>query len=768
MLQQMMANIKIGKKIGIGFGIIIGITLIIGIITLIIMNNIDNKTDMLSKEYIPEVQICDEILRDFLLAIFDFRGYGLTGEESYLERGMKNFNLMKEYIKKAEDLAESSQHLKQLKEKLTIAVAEANKYEDLLNQTKEKFNVINKSMTTLDEGASEYMKNCYSFLNSQNESMFDEIKNNKDASALNERVKKINLANDIIDIGNSIRVANFKSQSKRELNTMEDALKIFDKIDKVLYELEPMVKKQENKIEIANIHKAADKYSNGMKTLLSAMKELNDLGKKREHVVDNFREILTQIAKAGIDNTIIISNETVHSITNGLMTIIVGFIIAIVLGIMFSLGITSAITKPIIKIASFVKTFGTGDLSSTLDIDTKDEIGDMTRELNRAITNLRNIMKKLADTSNGLSGSSEELSSVSSQMAASAEEMTKQSDTVAAASEQISASVGTVASAAEQASSSVSNIAAMTEEMSSTFSNVANSSNETARNVDGMAHSSEEIASNINTIAAAIEEMTASLNEVSKNTAKGSRVSQNANKRAQDINERMEVLVNASKQIGKVVGVIKDIADQTNMLALNATIEAAGAGEAGKGFAVVAGEVKELAKQSAEATDEIAGQVENIQNSTNEAVAAIEEISKIINEIAGINETIASAVEEQTATASEISKSVANNAKTVKDVSNNAKKSAQLVQEIAKSVGDSSIAAAEIAKHVDELSSGVREVANSSNEAAKGVHDISKNIQGISSASKETSIGASQTNLSSKELANMAAALSEIVKGFKL
>ena len=411
---------------------------------------------------------------------------------------------------------------------------------------------------------------------------------------------------------------------------------------------------------------------------------------------------------------------------------------------------------------------GEGDLTMRLQIRGNDEIAVTSRYFNTFIDKIHSLIKDISETASNLSGSSEELSSISAELASSAEEMNAQSDTVAAASEQVSASVGTVASAADQATSSVSSIAAMTEEMSSTVSSMAQSSRQTAGNVRQMAESSETISTGINTVAAAVEEMTASLNEVARNAGQANQISQKANKATDAIKQKMDALVNASKQIEKVVSVIKDIADQTNMLALNATIEAAGAGEAGKGFAVVAGEVKELAKQSAEATDEIAGQIDQIQSSTDIMAKAITEITGIIADIADINQTIAAAVEEQTATAGEISQSISGNAVTVKDVSEKANESARLVYEIARSTDEASKVASEVAQHIDELSNGVKDVSRSATEGAKAVGEISQNIVGVSAASRETAIGASQTNESSKELAKIAATLSEIVSCFKI
>jgi methyl-accepting chemotaxis protein len=408
------------------------------------------------------------------------------------------------------------------------------------------------------------------------------------------------------------------------------------------------------------------------------------------------------------------------------------------------------------------------DRNLTVEFKERSEKDEMMKSLTRAVVGLRNIMKELSETTESLSGASEELSSVSEQMASSAEEMNSQAEVVASASEEINSSVKVTASATEQSSASLSNIASMTEEMSSNFDNVASFGRNTADNVKKMAEAGENMSVQINAVASSVEEMTASLNEVAKNTANANRISQNANQRTGHINTQMEALVSSSKKIGKIVGVIRDIADQTKMLALNATIEAAGAGEAGRGFAVVAAEVKELARQSADATSEISDQIDEIQKSVNDAVQAIGEINNVITEVANINEMIAASVEEQTSTANEISKSVAASALTVGNVAENAIESAKLVEEIAKSTDEASKTVVEIARNIHELLKGVKDVARSSNEAAGGVNDISRNIQGISTASKQVAAGASQTSESSRGLAEMASALSQIVSRFKL
>jgi len=441
--------------------------------------------------------------------------------------------------------------------------------------------------------------------------------------------------------------------------------------------------------------------------------------------------------------------------------------IVILMGVMIFL-IVRSVTRPIHDVVCFAQIMSEGDLCAAVAVRSKDELGDMAVNLNNAAESLRNIMKKLSEMTSGLAESSDDLAEISARMKLSAKETDLRSETAAAASGQILIRVENLAAAAERSSKSVADIAAMSEEMSSTFGSMVAFTRKTSGNVNGMARSSSEISAEIHRVASATEEMSASLNEVAKHTSRADRVSRNASDRAREINSKMTALVLASKQIGKVVDVIRDIADQTNMLALNATIEAAGAGDAGRGFAVVAAEIKELAKQSAGATEEIAEQIERIQTSTGEVVEAVDEINKIIKEIAGINESIAASSEEQTATSNEISRSVAGNASSVKNIAEHSHESAMLVEDIAKSTVEVSDTAKAVARQVEELAREIKESAKFASDVLESVKSISDSIQGIIAASKETSDGAARTDNSSRQLALIAAELSEIVSQFKV
>lgn len=300
---------------------------------------------------------------------------------------------------------------------------------------------------------------------------------------------------------------------------------------------------------------------------------------------------------------------------------------------------------------------GEGDLTRRLAVDTRDELAEMARWFNMFIEKLQSILKNIAADSREILSSAESLATVSDTMSTGASATSDKANTVAVAAEEMSV------------------------------------------NMNNVSHSMEETTANVDMVSAAVEEMTSTINEIAEKAEKAREMTQNAVEKSVTASSWVDELGIAAREISKVLGTISDISDQVDLLALNATIEAARAGEAGKGFAVVASEIKDLAKQTSEAANQIRDRIEGIQNTTRATVREIEGINAVVGENSDIVNTIATAVEEQSVMASEIAKSVV--------------RILQSIQEINGSVGQSSEVSREIAREIAEVNSQSRQMSDS-------------------------------------------------------
>jgi methyl-accepting chemotaxis protein len=277
-------------------------------------------------------------------------------------------------------------------------------------------------------------------------------------------------------------------------------------------------------------------------------------------------------------------------------------LVSLSVGLVAAWSVSRSIVSPLRRVVALLDSVAAGDLSGHVEVRSRDEVGAIATAANQAVESMRITVQTMDQTASALADASAALAGVNAQITSGTDEVSSQANVVAAAAAQVS--------------------------------------------------------SNVQTVATGTEEMGASIREIAQNASEAAQVASQAVVAAETTNQAIGRLGESSAEIGNVVRVITSIAGQTNLLALNATIEAARAGEAGKGFAVVANEVKDLAQETARATEDISRRVETIQSDTTSAVAAISEISEIISKINDYQLTIASAVEEQTATTNEMSRSV--------------------------------------------------------------------------------------------------------------
>lgn len=478
---------------------------------------------------------------------------------------------------------------------------------------------------------------------------------------LNKDVKRLNSIEPTLSRQMKAEKDYLLSSDPKHLKTHEDLKQV---VMKILEVTRKGAEKAGNKEELASLQKIQGQhkqYELKFKKLIDLVKEkktakafdfsLNESDPMGKKIIAETQELIKNNDQA-IKENLKHSAATAKNATFILLMLGVGsLVLAVGVGVL----IAQKIAKPLEETARILESVGEGDLTAKIKVRSADEVGQMAEGLSRMLEKVSDAIQSISMSSQTMTNSSQELTVLSQQMAGNSEETSTQTSLVSEAAEQVSKNVESVATGAE--------------------------------------------------------EMTASVKEIAKNASEAAKVAASAVQVTERTNETVAKLGESSSEIGKVVKVITSIAEQTNLLALNATIEAARAGESGKGFAVVANEVKELAKQTAGATEDIRMRIGAIQSDAMASVEAIGQIKGIIDRISEYSTSIASAVEEQSATTNEIGRSAA--------------------------------------------------------EAAKGTAEIAQNITGVVRVAQNTTAGANETRSAAEELSRMATDLQKLVGQFK-
>jgi methyl-accepting chemotaxis protein len=346
----------------------------------------------------------------------------------------------------------------------------------------------------------------------------------------------------------------------------------------------------------------------------------------------------------------------------------------------------SLLIKPVENVAGRLEDIaqGDGDLRVRLDVKSTDEVGQLSSWFNLFMEKLENIIREVANNASTVTDSSSELTTISEQMSTGANAMSDRSTAVSAAAEQMSANMVSIAGASEEAST------------------------------------------NMNMVASAAEEMSTSIADIAEHSRKAKAIADEAVSKVGETSAKVDTLGQAASAIGKVTEVITEISEQTNLLALNATIEAARAGEAGKGFAVVANEIKELAGQTSNATQDIRAKIASIQQSTGDTVEEIGKINQVIDSVSRTVIAIADAVEQQSDTTREI------------------------------------------AENVSQASQGIQMVNESISQGSMVAGDMARDVAAVNEEATDMASSSSKVNASASHLSRMAETLQRLIGGFKV
>nr|WP_269746308.1 Cache 3/Cache 2 fusion domain-containing protein [Desulfogranum japonicum] len=367
---------------------------------------------------------------------------------------------------------------------------------------------------------------------------------------------------------------------------------------------------------------------------------------------------------AGLDTKLLIEAIIIGLITMGV-------------GVLFNIMLIRIVNGRVQSIAQTAKKVGQGDYRVTFAVHSKDALGELASSLNDMVASSNAVLNEINTSSSSLASAATELAAISEQLVTNADRTT---------------------AVAQQSTRHATEVSA---------------------NMDSVAAASEESATNLSMIAAATEEMGNTIREIAENSARASSTTSEAVKTTQKSQQAVESLGKAANSIGKITETITEISEQTNLLALNATIEAARAGEAGKGFAVVANEIKELARETAQATGSIRDAISEIQSQTNTTIEDMGGIARIISDVNDIVQAIVTAVEEQSITTNEIVENV--------------NQASAGVMEVNENIASSSQKTAEVSSGVEEVSTGAVDVKQSSEHVRTAADELSHLAESLSS-----------------------------------
>ncbi|MBP2662818.1 MAG: mcpA 2 [Firmicutes bacterium] len=449
-------------------------------------------------------------------------------------------------------------------------------------------------------------------------------------------------------------------------------------------------------------------------------------------------------------------------------------VVSILLVIAVTFVVARRITKPLKVLTQQVELLAQGDLTVQATVSGNDEFSKLANGFNKMVDDLRGMIDDIHGSTVEMQGSSSKLVDTAAHVAANTQEMSATVSMISTTLEQISAGTEENASSVEQVNHNVDAVDKMAGEVSATAKEAVNASERVAEEVKQVSVLIADVSQSINKVAAFAQ-------EVAVSCKRSITITEEAKKRSGETNDIIRKLNSSSKQINSFVGIIRNIAEQTNMLALNATIEAASAGEAGKGFAVVAREVKELSKRTTEEAGHIARQIEEMQNDMNEAVVVVGKITDVIDETMDITQTIASAVSEQSSqgtydtaivaaeknTGTSISKEVAIIATKSAHVAQNAIEAAKNVDEMFHTTADMYRMADDVATRTEEMAVMMNNISYATQEMARATQDIAQSIQETDKAIADTALKASTVSECSFDAGKIANQLKELVDKFK-
>jgi len=426
---------------GLGFLALIIITVLLGGTTIWTMTGISRQAKTMEQEDVPSVQVANDLERFALLTMFEIRGYTFTEETNYLTSGLKYLDEVKGHVQEAKQLAGDRQGLKDLKDAAQKAEIKVQEYEQMAHQAVAKIDALSANRAQMDAASRSFVKTCEDYLEAQAQGFAEETRTNAATEKIQERNKKLKLANEALQAGNVCRIAAWRAQAEREPQMIRDAQKNFDVIKLKLDELRPLTRQPVNIQQLATCQEAATAYRTAINDLLTNWLANQELARRRTEVANAVLALARAAAETGLKETATAATKSSSSLTKANKVLAGGLLISTLLGVALAIFMTRMITRPIIATAGVAEKIAEGDLTVQLAVAARDEIGDMAQAMNRMVENLRNVVTEVSRAADNVSSGSQEMSATAQQLSQGASEQAASAEETTASMEQMTSSI---------------------------------------------------------------------------------------------------------------------------------------------------------------------------------------------------------------------------------------------------------------------------------------------------------------------------------------